>query len=174
MIGFVWWRWGRERGTSYDREYEQEPPTETQPALVTGLLAQGGTPGSLEFTATLFDLIRRGRYRADQVTTERKIWGGLKTQQVADLELSLGDVEAPVEAFEAPVAQVVDSILAEGPERLSRFRDRIEDDRTGNSERFTSFKSAVGVGDEEPQLVPERRARGAARRCRRTRASRAG
>ena len=137
MIGFVWLLWGRERRTSYDREYEQEPPTETQPALVPGLLAQGGTPGSLEFTATLFDLIRRGRYRAEPVTTERKIWGGLKTQQVADLELSLGDVEAPVEAFEAPVAQVVDSIVADGPERLSRFRDRIEDDRTGNSERFT-------------------------------------
>ena len=47
----------------YDREYEQEPPTETQPALVPALLAQGGTPGSLEFTATLFDLIRRGRYK---------------------------------------------------------------------------------------------------------------
>ena len=44
VIGFVWWRWGRERGTSYDREYEQEPPTETQPALVPGLLAQGGAP----------------------------------------------------------------------------------------------------------------------------------
>ncbi|HYK07172.1 MAG TPA: DUF2207 domain-containing protein, partial [Gaiellaceae bacterium] len=122
VIGFVWWRWGRERGTNYDREYEQEPPTETQPALVPGLLAQGGAPGSLEFTATLFDLIRRGRYRAEQVTTERKIWGGLKTQEISDLELSLGDVEAPVEAFEAPVAQVVDSILVDGPERLSRFR----------------------------------------------------
>ena len=99
----------------YDREYEQEPPTETQAALVPELLAQGGTPGSLEFTATLFDLIRRGRYRSTPVTTERKIWGGLKTQQVADLELSLGDVESPVEAFEAPVAQVVDAIVADGP-----------------------------------------------------------
>ena len=104
--------------------------------------------GSLEFTATLFDLIRRGRYRAEQVTTERKIWGGLKTQQISDLELSLGDVEAPVEAFEAPVAQVVDSILVDGPERLSRFRDRIEDDRTGNSERFSSFKSAVATEEK--------------------------
>ncbi|MGZ8782979.1 MAG: DUF2207 domain-containing protein, partial [Gaiellaceae bacterium] len=129
VIGFVWLRWGRERGTTYDREYEQEPPTETPPALVPGLLAQGGSAGSLEFTATLFDLIRRGRYRAEPVTTERKIWGGLKTQQVADLELSLGDVEAPVDAFEAPVAEVADSILVDGPERLSVFRDRIEDDR---------------------------------------------
>ncbi|NUT55295.1 MAG: DUF2207 domain-containing protein, partial [Thermoleophilia bacterium] len=145
LIGLVWWRWGREHGTRYDREYEQEPPTETPPALVPGLLAQGGTAGSLEFTATLFDLIRRGRYRAEQVTSERKIWGGLKTQQVSDLELSLADVEAPVDAFEAPVAQVIDSIVVDGPERLSRFRDRIEDDRTSNSERFTSFKSAVGA-----------------------------
>ena len=32
-----------------------------------------------------------------------------------------------------------------GPERLSLFRDRIEDDRTGNSERFNSFKSSVGT-----------------------------
>ena len=79
------------------------------------------------------------------MTTERKIWGGLKTQQVADLELSLGDVEAPVEAFEAPVGQVVDAILVDGPERLSRFRDRIEDDRKSNSERFSAFKSAVGT-----------------------------
>ena len=78
------------------------------------------------------------------MTTERKIWGGLKTQQVADLELSLGDVEAPVEAFEAPVAQVVDSIVDDGPERLSLFSDRIEEDRTANSERFNAFKSAVG------------------------------
>ena len=87
-MAFVWSRYGRERATGYDREYEQEPPTDTEPALVPGLLAQGGTPGSLEFTATLFDLIRRGRYKADPVTTERKIWGGLRTQQVADLELS--------------------------------------------------------------------------------------
>ena len=137
-----------------------------------GLLAQGGAPGSLEFTATLFDLIRRGRYRADQVTTERKIWGGLKTQQISDLELSLGDVEAPVEAFEAPVAEVVDSIVVDGPERLSLFRDRIEDDRTGNSERFTSLQVGRRHGGEEPALVPEHRARRAARRRSRARSRR--
>ena len=32
-----------------------------------------------------------------------------------------------------------------GPERLSRFRDRIEDNRAGNSKRFTEFKEAVGT-----------------------------
>ena len=102
-------------GRAYDREYEQEPPTDTEPALVPPLLAQGGTAGSLEFTATLFDLIRRGRYKADPVTTERKIWAGLRTQQVADLELSLADVEKPIEGFEAPVAEVVDGLVADRP-----------------------------------------------------------
>ena len=72
---FVFWRFGREIETGYDREYEQEPPTDTQPALVPTLLRQGGEPGLFEFTATLFDLIRRGHYAAEHVTTERGIWG---------------------------------------------------------------------------------------------------
>ena len=145
VVALVWWLWGRERGSGYDREYEQEPPTDTEPALVPPLLSQGGSAGSLEFTATLFDLIRRGRYKATPVTTERKIWAGMRTQEVADLELTLADVETPVESFEAPVASVVDSLVQDGPERLSLFRDRIESDRTANSERFTDFKSAVGA-----------------------------
>src|SRR6185369_12692154 len=76
---------GRERGTGYDREYEQEPPTDTQPALVPTLLRQGGTAGSFEFTATLFDLIRRGIYASKPETTERKVWAGLRTERISDL-----------------------------------------------------------------------------------------
>ena len=56
----------------YDREYEQEPPSELEPALVPSLVAQRTRVGSNEFTATLFDLIRRGRYKAEGVTTERR------------------------------------------------------------------------------------------------------
>ena len=85
---FVFWRFGSELETGYDREYEQEPPTDTQAALVPTLLRQGGEPGSFEFTATLFDLIRRGHYAAQHVTTERSVWGGLRHESVADLELS--------------------------------------------------------------------------------------
>jgi hypothetical protein len=135
----VWFFFGRERPTGYDREYEQEPPTETEPALVPVLLRQGGVPGSFEWTATLFDLIRRGVYRAEPVTTERSIWAGLRTQQIADLELSTGAAQ-PATEWERDVAEVVDTVLVGGPERLSRFRDRIEDDREAMSERFTSFK----------------------------------
>ncbi|HEX4518064.1 MAG TPA: DUF2207 domain-containing protein, partial [Gaiellaceae bacterium] len=58
IVLLVYWFFGREPKTGYDREYEQEPPTDTQPALVPTLLRQGGEAGSFEFTATLFDLIR--------------------------------------------------------------------------------------------------------------------
>ena len=141
--GFVFWRFGRELSTGYDREYEQEPPTETAPALVPTLLRQGGEAGSFEFTATLFDLIRRGHYKAEPVVTERSIWGGLRTERVSDLELSPG---TPVEltTWESSVTRVVDDILSDGSVRLSKFRGEIESERTEMAPRFEGFKEAVG------------------------------
>ena len=44
-------------------------------------LRQGGEAGSFEFTATLFDLIRRGVFTSTPVTTERSTWGGLRTRE---------------------------------------------------------------------------------------------
>src|SRR5205814_913512 len=122
-------------------EYEQEPPTDTTPALVPTLLRQGGKAGSFEFTATLFDLIRRGAYTAKPVTSERSTWAGLRTEHLADLELSAGEKDgATLKPWEQDVALVVDQVLDGGPERLSRFRERIEADRTTMSKHFTSFK----------------------------------
>ena len=142
VLAVVFWLYGREQRTGYDREYEQEPPTDTQPALVPVLLRQGGGVGSYEFTATLFDLIRRGRYHAVPVTTERSLWMGLRKERVADLELSAGEDIATTD-WENAVVDVVDGVLDGGKERLSRFRDEIEDDREAMSKRFTSFKEGV-------------------------------
>ena len=139
-MALVWLVYGRERKTGYDREYEQAPPFDTEPALVPSLLRQETAPGSNEFTATLFDLIRRGRYKAIPVTTERKVWGGLRHEDVADLQVTAGDATLELTDFEGPVAEVVDSVVAAEGERLSEFRDEIEADRTGNSERFTSSR----------------------------------
>ncbi len=145
VVAVVGWVYGRERRTGYDREYEQEPPADTEPALVPTLLRQGGTAGSYEFTATLFDLIRRGRYKTTPVTTKRGVWGGLRTEEISDLEVSPGSDGGQLAPFEAPVAEVADAVLAGGAERLSRFRDTIEDHRKAMSERFASFKTAVGA-----------------------------
>ena len=132
---------GRERKTDYDREYEQEPPSDLEPALVPPLLRQSPACGSLEFTATLFDLIRRGRFESKPVTTVEKRFL-VHDHQVADLELSRGkDVE--LETFEKPVAELVDALVADGPKRLTEFRELISKDREANSERFTFFKRLV-------------------------------
>jgi uncharacterized membrane protein len=138
----VFWRFGRELETGYDREYEQEPPTDTEPALVPTLLRQGGEAGSFEFTATLFDLIRRGHYAAEQVTTNRSIWGGLRHETISDLEISKG---TPVQLtpWEKSVTSVVNNVLDGGSVRLSRFRDEIEDERTSMAPRFEAFKSTI-------------------------------
>src|SRR4029453_7546294 len=140
LVGLVC---GRERRTAYDREYGQRPPTETEPALVPSLVRQGTVPGSNEFTATVFDLIRRGRYKATPVTTERSVWGGLKHQALAALGIPSADPNLETTAFEEPVAKVVDWVVDTDGERLSQFRDEIERDRTANSKLFTSFKEGV-------------------------------
>ena len=143
VVLVVWWLLGRERRTGYDREYEQEPPDDTPPALVPRLLAQGGEAGSFEFTATLFDLIRRGRYKAEPVTTTHSSWAGLREEDVADLQLAKGKVVG-LEPFEDAVAEVADSVLDSGTDRLSLFRPEIEEHRTTNATRFESFKDEVG------------------------------
>jgi hypothetical protein len=76
------------------------------------------------------------------VTTERSLWGGLRHEKIADLEISRGE-NLELAAYEERVARVIDGVLATGPERLSRFRERIGEDREENSERFEEFRKAV-------------------------------
>ena len=109
------------------------------------LLRQGGEAGSYEFTATLFDLIRRGVFTSTPVTTERKTWGGLRSETVSDLELGPGNDDEKLKPWENAVARVVKGVIKDGPERLSNFRERIEDDRAAMSKHFTSFKANVGT-----------------------------
>ena len=116
--------------TGYDREYEQEPPTDTAPALVPTLLRQGGEAGSFEFTATLFDLIRRGVFTSTPVTTERTTWGGLRSENVSDLELAAGQGGREADAV--------------GERRRPRRRGR--DRRTARSGSRTSASGSRTTG----------------------------
>src|SRR4030095_3809249 len=75
-------------------------PPRTARARGPPLARQGAVPGSNEFTATLFDLIRRGRYKATPVTTERSVFGGLRHEDVADLEITLADAKVETTPFE--------------------------------------------------------------------------
>jgi len=143
VVGFVYWLLGREPRVDYDREYEQEPPSDLAPALVPSLLRQRLDPGSQEFTATLFDLVRRGAYTATPVTTTQKRFGGLASHDVADLELKKGDTRGDETGFEDAVLEIVDAVVEPDGERLTKFRKRIEKRRATNAKLFDAFKDSI-------------------------------
>ena len=89
------------------------------------------------------------------MTTPRPIWGGLRHEDVADLQLAKG-AEDELADFERPVVEVVDSVLGADTDRLSLFRQEIEQHRTTNAPRFADFKersatrSAGSAGSPRP------------------------
>ena len=101
-------------------------------------------PGSYEFTATLFDLdsTRRLQGRAHD-DGAADLGGPPPENDLRPRDLGRGRT-ASCAAWERDVANVVDGVLDGGSERLSRFRDKIEDDREAMSRRFTAFKEHVG------------------------------
>ena len=144
VTALVYGFFGRDRSKGYDRTYEQEPPSDLSPALASALLRQRANAGASEFTATLFDLIRRGHYKAAHVTSEHSTWAGLHHADVADLELSKGKPVADLTPWELAVVEVTDDVLGkEGSERLSRFHTRIAAERATSAERFKRFTTSV-------------------------------
>ena len=123
-------RHGAERGVAYDREYEQEPPSDHSPALVGALLTQGHADEQ-GFTAEIFELIRRGALTAVPATTERKTWLGLKTETISDLEIGLGE-EMELAPHEESVMSILRRVLGDGPLVLTSFRDEIRSEASSN------------------------------------------
>jgi uncharacterized membrane protein len=131
---------GPDARVTYDREYEESPPTDTSPALVPALLRRSTTPEPNEFTATLMDLVRRGYFAARPVPGGRRSDGA--GEGSGDLELRQGDRSVALLEFEAPVAEIFDGLLADGPIPLSQLRGRIENDAE-NVARYGRFRNAV-------------------------------
>ena len=131
---------GPDPPVTYDREYEESPPTDTPPALVPPLLRRSTTPEPNEFTATLMDLVRRGYFGARPVPGGRRSDGA--GQGSGDLELRRGDRSVPLREFEVPVAEIFDGLLAEGPMPLSKLHGHIENDAE-NVARYGRFRHAA-------------------------------
>ena len=127
IMGLIYLRYGREPKVDYDREYEQEPPTHDPPAVVSAIIDQRPSVGTKEFTATLFDLIRRGALKAEPISVKEEGWlTGAKT--LTDLRLHPGE---PMELndYEREVMDVAGRVLADGPVPLTDFDDRIRVNR---------------------------------------------
>lgn len=140
LILGVWFLYGREPKTGYDRQYEEQPPDDLKPALVLPLVKESKSPTSLSlaFTATLFDLIRRGVYKATPTTTKRNGKG------VTDLQLAKGTHDK-LETFEEPVVEIVDGALDGGPVALTELHSSFLASRETNATHFEQFSARLGL-----------------------------
>ena len=135
LMTLVWLVYGRERRTGYDREYEQEPPTDTEPALVPSSCGSGPCPdrtSSPRRSSTSFAGAATRRRRSRRSA----LWGGLRHENIADLEVTLADPKVETAPFEEPVAKVVDWVVdTEGKRPLSSGSGRAACPRCGTGPR---------------------------------------
>jgi uncharacterized membrane protein len=156
MMAFVYLRYGREPKVDYSERYEREPPTNDPPAVVGAIITQKPSVGSREFTATLFDLIRRGFLKAQPVSVEKGgLWGD-KTMTDLRVDLGSGD-SASLQTFERSVLKVARRVLSYGWANLTDFQKRIryadESTRRANVSSYESFRKAVKREVEARDLV---------------------
>jgi uncharacterized membrane protein len=147
ICSWIWMRHGKEFPAGLVPPYVMEPPGEDPPALIAALLEPGHQRVTGDaFTATLFDLIRRGYIDAQATTTYKKKWAGLREEETSDLSVAATDKDASeLEGFERVVLTSVKHAQGDS-ERflLSEMKDDIKSHPKYYSEKFTSFRSLVG------------------------------
>ncbi len=148
-------RYGKEPKVDYDLDYEHAPPTDLSPAEVGVLLSQGHV-SEKEFTATLFDLIRQGAISATPIQTVRSTWGGLRRENISDLQLQLTDKTTGFRDFEQSVLTVVRRVLEDGPRPLHQFRSDIRDDAAANAKTYQAFRDNVTDAVKRANLLDTR------------------
>ena len=145
--GIGYWRFGREHPTGTAPAYVHEPPDDLAPALVPSLLAQHVVAGGDQMAATLFELVRRGRYKMTPVTREESTLLGLHHKEVDDVELTRGDESVELNVVEKPIAAIFDKLTGEGPAALSQVEKTVKGMSTTDREWFhgrsEAFESAV-------------------------------
>ncbi len=145
--GFAYWRFGREHPTGTAPEYVHEPPDDLAPALVPSLLAQRVVAGGDQLAATLFELVRRGRFKMTPVTREESSLAGLRHKEIDDVDIARGDEAIELAVVEKPVAAIFDRLTGEGPVALSQVGKTVKEMSTSDREWFhgrsEAFTSAV-------------------------------
>lgn len=152
--GLVYLRYGREPRTGYDREYEQFPPSELSPAEVGSLVSQGGVTEK-QFTATLFDLIRKGVVTAEPTQVTRATWAGLRSEEITDLVIGLTDNDTGLRDFEQSVLTVLRRALVGGPMPLHELNDAIRSDAAANAKTYQVFRDRVLGAIRRGRLLDE-------------------
>jgi len=156
--GYV--RFGKEPRVAYDREYEQEPPSEHHAALVEALLAQGN-PDERGFTALLFDFIRRGYLTGTPKRFRRAVLLGLRHTEFEDIEIALAEPPGRLTAEERAVYTILRRTLAAGPLPLHDFRGAIQENAQANHDTYQRYRALTrrhlvraGLLDEHGRAFP--------------------
>jgi uncharacterized membrane protein len=163
-MALVYLRYGREPRVDYSERYEREPPTNDPPAVIGAIISQKPSVGSREFTATLFDLIRRGVLKAQPVSVKQDGLLGEKSMTDLRVDVGSGDPDSiedfarnvlTLEDFERRVLNVAERVLSHGALNLTDFQERIKDgdDRRANRSSYESFREAVKREVERRDLV---------------------
>src|SRR5215213_9082940 len=142
LMALIYMRYGREPGVDYGERYEREPPTDDPPGVVSAIMGQQPSVGTREFTATLFDLIRRGVLTAQPVSVQQGNLLGEKTMTDLRVDLTSGDVGS-LQAFERSVFEIMKRVLSHGPVNLTAFEERIKDDREANCSSYNSVRDEL-------------------------------
>ncbi len=147
LAAFAYMRFGREHETGSAAKYVNDPPDDLAPALVPSLLAQRVVAGGDQLTATLFELVRRGRFKMTPVTREESSFAGLRHKEVDDVDLTKGDESVELSPVETPIAAIFDRLTEAGPAALSKVADTVkhlpQTDREWFHGRSEAFESAV-------------------------------
>jgi uncharacterized membrane protein YgcG len=145
--GFAYGRFGREQSSGSAPEYVHEPPDDLPAALVPSLLAQRVVAGGDQLAATLFELVRRGRFTMTHVTREESSFAGLRHKEIDDVDLARGDESIELAVVEKPVAAIFDKLTAEGPVALSQVSGTVKElpqaDRVWFHGKSEAFESAI-------------------------------
>ena len=131
------------------------------PAVIGAIISQQPSVGTREFTATLFDLIRRDVLSAQPVSVKKDGLWGEKT--MTDLRVDLGSYDrGSLQDQEARVLNVAHRVLSCGPVNLTDFEEHMKDggehDRRANRSSYKSFlEPAPRRGRLERRDLVERR-----------------
>ena len=145
------WSSGGSARRGYDREYEQEPPSTWSRRSCRRCCARAATAGSNEFTATLFDLIRRGPLRADARHDRAQGLGRPAARRRGRPRADGGRRSVRADAFEGPVADVVDACSPAGGAALASFASGSRRTARSNSHAVHALQ---GQGRQAREAAP--------------------
>ena len=101
----------------YDREYEQEPPTDLKPAEVGASSRRARSGEGVHRHDVRSD--PAGAIKATPSQIERSTWGGLRDETITDLVLELTDKDTGYRDYEQSVLTIMGRVLDEGPVRCT-------------------------------------------------------